>query len=94
MVRLTLDYAKVSLKDEDALIPIYIPLGSFKEDCSLEEYIFEKCTYEKIVTGYKQNIDKFIFMFDALNELETTKKNMVLEYIKKLKHFVVSCRLN
>ena len=93
MVRLTLDYAKVSLKDEDALIPIYIPLGSFKEDCSLEEYIFEKCTYEKIVTGYKQNIDKFIFMFDALNELETTKKNMVLEYIKKLKHFVVSCRL-
>ena len=91
-IRLAWDYAQRRREDENAPIPIYIPLGSYKEDCTLEEYIFGECTGNIIRTGYRSNIDKFFFIFDALNELEVAKKASVLQYIKGLDHFAVSCR--
>lgn len=92
-LKLTLDYAELALNDENELIPVFVPLGSFKEDIPIEEYMISERLYGLVnYDGYTFDKNRFIFIFDAFNELESSKKTSVVEYIKKLNRFIVSCR--
>ena len=92
-IKLALDYAKLALVDSRELIPIFIPLGSFKDDKSFEEHIASEYLFGIAdPKDYTFDKERFLLIFDAFNELESSKKDAVVEYIKNLKRFVVSCR--
>lgn len=92
IAKLTVELAERAVKESEALIPITISLGSYKEDIQLEEYI-KKFLFSAF--GIKCDISKkshYIFIFDALNEVAVSKRTEVINYISDLPHYIVSCR--
>lgn len=93
LLQLTFDYAEKALVDEEEYLPVYIPLGSFKDEKTIEEHI--KSKIRKIVNSesFVFNKSRYMFIFDAYNELSGNKKDSVTDYIKAQKRFIVSCRV-
>lgn len=78
LLKMTIEFAQRALSDEEALIPILIPLGSYKESIEPEEYVKKRMSID---TEYVDEIfvpEKCIFVFDALNEVASGKKNLLL----------------
>lgn len=93
LLKLTIDFANRALDDEEALIPILIPLGSYKEKISPEEYAKKRMAID---TEYADTIfdsKSCLFICDALNEVASDKRESVIKYILALPHYIVSCRL-
>jgi hypothetical protein len=93
LLQLTLDYAEKALVDEEEYLPVYIPLGSYKDEKTIDRHIESKI--RKIVNSesFVFNKSRYIFIFDAYNELSSNKKDSVTDYIKVQKRFIVSCRV-
>ena len=92
IAKLTVELAKGALLDNKAFIPITISLGSYKEGAPLDQYIkmFLSSRFKIECDILKK--DRYIFIFDALNEVAANKRTEVVEYIKDLPHYIVSCR--
>jgi len=94
LLKLTIEFAELALSDEDEsiLVPILIPLGSYKENITPLEYV-KKCMAAE--TDYVDDIfipNHCLFIFDALNEVATNKRSDVVKFIISLNRYVVSCR--
>ena len=93
LLKLTIDYADRALADEEALIPILIPLGSYKENITPNEYVKKRMSIDTEYADELFDLKSCIFIFDALNEVASTKREEVVKYIRGLARFIVSCRL-
>lgn len=93
LLKLTIDYAVRAMRDEKEPIPILIPLGSYKDDVEPIEYVKKRIEKDTISIDAIFNSGKCIFIFDALNEVVSTKRELVVSYIKSLEKYIVSCRL-
>ena len=94
--KITLQYAEQALTNEDALIPIRVPLGSFKNNIELNTHIVAECIqpYIQGIQNLAIDIDsgKFIVIFDAFNELVESNRSKVAEYLQNATAFIISCR--
>lgn len=93
LLKLTAEYADRALKDEEELIPILIPLGSYKDEIRPVEYIKKRMSKDTSSIDSIFDPNKCIFIFDALNEVASNKRDSVVSYILSLNHYIVSCRL-
>lgn len=95
LLKLTIEFSERALYDEDeiVLIPILIPLGSYKEKITPLEFV-KKCM--AIETDFVDDIflpEHCLFIFDALNEVATNRRNDIVQFILGLNRYIVSCRL-
>lgn len=93
MLQIALNYAQKAINDPDCPIPVFVPLGSYKDSASIEQFIITQMPYLSDSYHIEQvNSGRFIILFDALNETIYEKKSEVLSFIKGLNAFIVSCR--
>lgn len=93
LLKITIEFVDRALADDEALIPILVPLGSYKDKISPEEYAKKRMAID---TEYAEDIfdsKTCLFVLDALNEVATDKRDSVVKYILELPHYIVSCRL-
>lgn len=93
LLKLTIEFAERALADEDELIPILIPLGSYKENITPNEYAKKRMSIDTEYVDELFDKKTCIFIFDALNEVASAKREDVVKYICGLTRFIVSCRL-
>lgn len=93
LLKLTIEFVDRALADEDALIPILIPLGSYKENITPDEYVKRRMAIDTEYVDELFDLNSCLFIFDALNEVASTKRENVVQYICGLNRFIVSCRL-
>lgn len=93
LLKLTIEYANRALADENALIPILIPLGSYKENITPHEYVKKRMAIDTEYVDELFELKSCIFIFDALNEVATIKRDSIVRYIRGLTRYIVSCRL-
>lgn len=93
IAKLTGVLAQRALLDKKALVPITISLGSYKEDIPLDAYINKFLNSRFNIECSTSKKERYIFIFDALNEVAVNRKNEVVKFIKDLPHYIVSCRI-
>ena len=93
LLKLTIEFAERALLDEDELIPILIPLGSYKEAISPLEYVKKRMSKDTEFVDDIFSLKHCLFIFDALNEMPTNKHREMVDFVIGLKRYIVSCRL-
>jgi V8-like Glu-specific endopeptidase len=93
LLKLTIEFAQRALNDDEELIPILIPLGSYKDDITVVEYVKKRMGKDTAMVEQIFDPAHCLFIFDALNEVPAKKRDIVVSYITGLKRYIVSCRL-
>lgn len=95
LIQLTLYYAEQALKAQGGMLPVFVPLGSFRGFNSLDSHIKAECmaNIPKELSEELFEQDQILLIFDALNETDQDKHQEVVNYILRTKRFIVSCRL-
>lgn|GEM_PF-3176230 len=93
LLKLTIEFVTRALADEDELIPILIPLASYKEKITPLEYVKSRMAKDTDFVDELFNSQKCLFIFDALNEVASDRRCDVINYILGLNRYIVSCRL-
>ena len=92
LLKLTISFVDRALSDTEAPIPLLIPLGSYKETISPEQYAKKRMAIDSDYATELFNPSKCLFIFDGLNEVAIDKRGSVVKYIISTDHYIVSCR--
>ncbi|MDR0917911.1 MAG: SUMF1/EgtB/PvdO family nonheme iron enzyme [Oscillospiraceae bacterium] len=93
LLKIAIAYAKKAVISDNAFIPVLIPLGSYKGDIDFVEFVGHCLNPLTNILKDAQLFLNTIIIFDGLNETTNDKKTTVINYIKRLNKFVVSCRI-
>lgn len=93
LLKLTLEFANKAIEDDEELIPILVPLGSYKDDIPPIEYVKKRMAKDTNAINAIFEPEHCLFIFDALNEVASSKRSNIVTYILGLSRYIVSCRL-
>lgn len=93
LLKLTIEFTERALADENELIPILIPLGSYKDPIAPSEYVKKRMAKDTDFVDELFDPRCCLFIFDALNEVASDKRDDVAKYIIGLNRYIISCRL-
>lgn len=94
LIQLSLELSQEAQVNPDAPLPILVPLHSFNEQKGFKEFIREQMPQiGENLDEYLSKPGKMILLFDGLNETTLELRPQVVDFLKSLDRFVVSCRV-
>jgi len=93
LLKIAIEYAKKAINNDIALIPILVPLGAYRGDKDIDTFTLGFLRELKEYYSAENVKNRVIKIFDALNETISDTIYSVIDYIKKQRKFIISCRI-